>query len=371
MKWIFLFTLSLYSFLPGMGQNPVPALGFLEIEPDSRGSAIGLTGVASSPDNYVFYNPAKISMITGQEYGVSAGYVPYLRQLAKGMGMASLQGFRRMSEQTAIGLDLRYFALGKIRFKDDTGYDIYQYNPTEWTIGITYSRIITDFSSIGLSARYVNSRPAAGIEFQGQEIKTANALAMDIGYYYCNIAQSELPGYTGGIFRGGISLANLGTKVKYHAASLSAFQPMNMRAGLSYTFPSPGEEHHFTCNAEAYKLLVPSPAVRNADGQVISGKDPETTNVPAALFASLGEMKSWGGGLGVEYNYQDRFFLRGGVHYENPDYSSRQLVTVGAGFLLNTFHLDISYYAPLATKSGVNYQGQTFKISLGLVIPTE
>lgn len=353
-------------------QNTVPALGFLEIEPDARGSAMGLTGVATAPDNFIFYNPAKIAMLAGQEYGLSAGYVPYLRQLAKGMGMAAVQGFRRMDEQTSIGLDLRYFALGKVRFKDDTGYDIYEYNPTEWAIGLSYARQLSEYSSIGLTVRYINSRPAAGIEFEGQEIKTANALGTDLGFYYCNVALSELPGYTGGILRGGVRLANIGTKVKYHAGSLSAFQPMNLRGGFSYTFPSPGGEHFFTCNAEAYKLLVPPPPVRDGNGSVVSGKDPETTNVPAAFFAGLVDMKGWGGGLGLEYSYQQRFFLRGGIHYENPDYSARQLATAGAGFQLGTFHMDVSYFAGLGQPAGAaNYQAQTFKITLGVQLAAE
>lgn len=357
--------------LTAQAQSPAPALGFLEIEPDARSSAMGGIGVATSPDNFVFYNPAKVAMRAGYEYGISAGYVPYLRRLVKGIGMATMHGFRRLDDQTCIGLDLRYFSLGAVSFKDETGYPIYEYNPTEWTIGLTYSRQLSEYNSIGITARYINSRPAAGIQYQGQEIKTANAAGVDFGYYYCSVAASELNGYTGGIFRGGLSFSNLGTKVVYYSAGGSAFQPMNFRAGVSYTFSSPGD-HLFSLSGEVIKGLVPAPVIRDDNGDIISGKDPATTNVPAAFFSSWADMKGWGVGAGVEYLYRQQFFLRGGIHYENPDYSPKQLATVGAGFQLGAFHLDLSYYTAIVQKTGAtNAQAQTFKISLGVILAAE
>lgn len=359
------------NILPGMGQRPMAGLGFLQIEPDARGSSMGLTGVATSPDNFVFYNPAKLAMQSG-EYGISGGYVPYLRKLIKGIGLATVQGFRRMDDETSIGLDLRYFSLGEINFKDETGYDIYAYNPAEWAIGLTYSRKLSEYSSMGLTVRYINSRPAAGIEYQGQEIKTASAIGTDIGFYYCSIASSELPGYTGGILRGGLSLSNLGTKIKYHVNGGSAFQPMAFKGGLSYTFPSLAGEHLFSLTGEVSKLLIPPIPERDEQGRIISGKDPENTNVPAAFFAGWGYMKSWGAGVGVEYLYQQRFYLRGGVYYESPEFSSKQLATLGAGFQLSNFHCDLSYFAGLAQHANTqNYQSQTFKITLGVTIASE
>lgn len=354
------------------GQNPAPALGFLQIEPDARGSALGLTGVATSADNFVFYNPAKLSMQPGQEYGISAGYVPYLSKLARGMGMAALQGFRRMDEQTSIGLDLRFFSLGEVQFKDETGYDIYAYNTSEWAIGLTYSRQLSEYSAIGITGRYINSRPAAGIEYQGQQIRTANAIAADIGFFYSSVGVSELAGYTGGIFRSGLSLSNLGTKIKYHEHGGSAYQPMTFRGGASYTFASEAGEHQITITGELTKLLLPPPAVRDESGNVISGTDPESTNVPAAFFAGWSNTKSWGAGAGLEYLYRQQFYIRAGVHYESPEFSSKQLGTAGIGCQLGAFQCDLSYFTSIAQKANAqNYQAQTFKITVGLSFMSE
>ena len=368
MKKVFFFLLLICVEVKAQtADNPAPALNFLKIEPDGRGSALGLTGAATEPDNFsIFYNPGKLAMMPSYEYGLSASYVPWVSNLVKGVGMASAQGFRRLDDQSAIGLDLRFFSLGKINFKDETGYDIYSYNPTEYSIGITYSAQLSDYAAVGISFRYINSRPALGIPYAGVEIKSASAIGGDIGYYYCNIPAGELENYAGGIFRGGLVLQNLGSKVKYHNASYAAFQPMNLKAGVSYTLPSQAAEHFFTISADINKLLVPGEPVRDEDGRIISGKDPVSTSVPAALIESWKYSKSLGAGIGIEYNYRYNFFLRAGMYYEHPDFSPKQLGTFGIGFRKGIFHVDMSYFTGLNQKTGANYQSQTFKISLGL-----
>lgn len=349
-------------------QNLAPALGFLQIEPDARASGMGLTGVATSPDNFTYYNPAKIGL-QNNAYGLSGAYTPYLQKLANGMGLACMEGFRKMDEDNTIGIEVRYFTLSKIAFKDAVGYDIYSFNPSEWAVGLTYARKLSDFASFGLTARYINSRPAAGIEYQGAEIRTAGAVGADIGYYYSSVGVTEQPGYTGGIFRLGLSLQNLGTKVKYLSGTGTAFQPMIFRGGLSYSLPMVGDQHQVSFSGELTKLLLPSPALTDQDGNIISGKDPDQTSVPAAFFSGWTESAGWGGGFGIEYLYQQRFFLRIGGHYESPDISSKQLATFGMGCLLGTFHCDLSYFSVISARTGAaNYQSQTVKLTLGINI---
>ncbi|RAI96997.1 hypothetical protein LX64_05177 [Chitinophaga skermanii] len=347
-----LFTLLLwFSVVHVNAQNPAPALGFLGIEPDARGSALGLCGTSTLPDvSSVFYNPAKVAAVPS-EYGFSANYVPYMRQLASGMGLASLQGFRRMDDVTAIGLDVRFFSLGKIEFKDETGYDIYTYNPSEWCIGITYSRLLSNYSFIGFTARYINSRPAAGIEAQGSEVKIANAIAADLGYYYSSVAREDMESFNGGFVRFGASFLNIGTRVRYQQNVTGALQPMCLRIGSGYSYKTEGNEHAISLDIEILKPLLP--------------EDSNNRTVPSAIVAGLGYFKAWEAGAGVEYLYQNRFFLRGGVHYGNTLLSTRQLATFGTGFQSGLFNCSVSYYAALPGKN-LNYNSQTFKISLGL-----
>lgn len=368
--WLSSLTSVLFFYGYGSAQerkNPTPALNFLRIEPDAKGSGLGLTGAATEPDNFsIFYNPGKLAMMPAYEYGISAGYVPWISRLVKGIGLASAQGFRRLDEYSAIGLDIRFFSMGKIDFKDELGYDIYSYTPAEFAIGITYSLMLSDYAAIGASLRYINSRPALGVTYGGEEIKSANAIGGDVGYYYCSVPTGEIENYLGGIFRGGISLQNLGSKVRFLSSGDAAFQPMNLKVGIAYTLPSFNGEHFLTISADANKMLVPPEPVRDASGNIIEGKDPAEITVPAAFFESWKYAQSVGAGFGAEYSYKNTFFLRAGAYYEPPDFSPRQLATVGAGLRKGMFHLDLSYFAGLGKAAGSNNQAQTFKISLGM-----
>lgn len=362
----FVFWLSVPAVVIAQQSNPAPALSFLSIEPDAKGSAIGLTGVATEPDNYsIFYNPAK-SVISGQDYGLSLGYVPYLSKLIKGVGMASAQGFRRISVNSAIGLDLRFFSLGKIDMKDETGYTIYSYAPSEWTVGMSYSQKLTTYTSIGITARYINSRPAIGIEYRGAEVRSVSAIGADLGFYYSSVAAEEVENNSGGIFRVGVSLQNLGTKVKYHASGGAAFQPMLLRLGTSYCFANEERDHFFTISADINKQLVPPAPIKDDKGNIIAGRDPNTTSVPAAFLAGLTYLPATGVGLGIEYSYKQLLYIRGGLYNEPVKVSNRQFLTGGFGIKYGVFHIDMSYFNSLHAKSGLNYQAQTFKISLGV-----
>ena len=58
----------------------ITAVPFLLISPDSRGSAMGETGVATSPDaNSIHWNNAKLSFID-KKYGFGLSYVPWLQK---------------------------------------------------------------------------------------------------------------------------------------------------------------------------------------------------------------------------------------------------------------------------------------------------
>ena len=47
--------------------------------------------------------------------------------------------------------------------------------------------------------------------------------------------------------------------------------------------------------------------------------------------------------IGLEYNYNQQFFVRGGYYYENKYQGNRQYFSVGAGFRMSVFQLDAAY----------------------------
>ena len=104
---------------------------------------------------------------------------------------------------------------------------------------------------------------------------------------------------------------------------------------------------------ETNKLLVPTPPVRDENGEVIQGED---NDVPpfAGLFQSFGDApggssEEWNEVIwntGVEYNYNQSFFLRGGYQYEHETKGNRKYFTLGLGLQYNVFGLDFAYLIP-------------------------
>ena len=105
------------------------AVPFLLIAPDSRSGAMGDVGVATSPDSYsLHWNPAKLAF-SDSEIGASVSYVPWLRALVPDINLSYLAGFKKINQNEAIGLELRYFSLGDITFTNEGGDVLGQYKP--------------------------------------------------------------------------------------------------------------------------------------------------------------------------------------------------------------------------------------------------
>ena len=156
---IFLFFLFLLSFdlfpqasiLSGQDTSRRPiitAVPFLLISPDSRGSAMGETGVATSPDvNSVHWNNAKLAFID-KKYGFGMSYVPWLGKIVDDMSVSYLTGFYKLDNVQTIGLSMKYFDLGEIQLTDNQGFSLGIENPKELSTAFTYSRKLTNDLSI-------------------------------------------------------------------------------------------------------------------------------------------------------------------------------------------------------------------------------
>jgi hypothetical protein len=88
-------------------------------------------------------------------------------------------------------------------------------------------------------------------------------------------------------------------------------------------------------------------------GEIIAGED---NNVPPfrGIFQSFSdapggsreELREIIWNTGVEYNYSDKFFLRGGYQYEHETKGNRKYFTLGLGIKYNVFGLDFAYLIP-------------------------
>src|SRR5947199_4251900 len=74
------------------------AVPFLRISPDARAGAMGDAGIAVTPDpNAQYWNVAKIPF-TDKNYGISATYTPWLKDLVPDIFLAYLAGYAKFGK---------------------------------------------------------------------------------------------------------------------------------------------------------------------------------------------------------------------------------------------------------------------------------
>jgi hypothetical protein len=339
------------------------AAPFLLITPDARSGAMGDVGVAISPDvNSLHWNPAKLAFME-KSTGFSVSYTPWLRNLVPDIDLGYLSVYHRLDDRNTIGGSLRYFSYGSIQLTDESMQDIGIYSPNEFAIDGTFARKFGENFSLGTAMRYIRSSLSNG-QFNGQEIRPASAIAADVSAFYKN--GTVLFGKDAEI-AWGVNISNIGTKVNYSDAVDKSFLPTNLKLGGATTF-NIDDFNKFTVALDLNKLLVPTNPIRDENGKIIDGKDPNRS-VPAGIFGSFTdapggfseELQEISYSLGTEYIYNQQFALRAGYFYETPAKGDRQYLTLGAGLKYNVFDLDFAYLIANQQKSPL---AQTMRFSL-------
>ncbi|MFA6944835.1 MAG: type IX secretion system outer membrane channel protein PorV [Pedobacter sp.] len=339
------------------------AAPFLLITPDARSGAMGDAGVAISPDaNSLHWNPAKLAFLD-KPTGLSASYTPWLRNLVPDVDLGYLTIYHRLDSRNTIGGALRYFSYGSIQLTDNSQNDIGVYSPNEFSVEGTFSRKFGESFSLGTAIRYIRSSLSNG-QFNGQDIQPATALAADASAYF----------KTGTVMFGkdtelslGMNLSNIGSKMSYSDGGSKSFLPANMKLGGATTFIL-DELNQFTVALDMNKLLVPTSPIRDVNGNIIDGKDPDRS-VPGGIFGSFSdapggfseEFNEISYSLGTEYWYNKQFAIRSGYFYEAPTKGDRRYFTVGAGLKYNVFNLDFAY---LLANQQISPLAQTLRFSL-------
>lgn len=321
------------------------AVPFLIIAGDARASGLGEQGVATSPDVYgVQWNPAKLAFLE-RKNSVGVNYSPYLRQLVDDIGIANLAYANRINEQSAFGASLRYFGLGTITTTTgptDPGVDI---QPNEFILDVTYALKLDERFSLAVSGRYLRSD--LRIQQIDPDASAASSFGVDISGYY----QSEEIVYTNfdGRWRGGFNISNIGPKVRYDNSGQEDFIPTNLKFGGGFDFILDSYNKVFV-GLEFNKLLVPTPPIRDAEGNVIEGQDDDVSFF-SGIFQSFGdapggfseEIREFTWSLATEYVYDDVFSLRLGYFNESDIKGARKFATLGAGFEYSSIDIDLSY----------------------------
>jgi len=335
----------------GSNTTSIPtAVPFLNISPDSRSGALGDAGVALSPDvNANFWNPSKLAFLEDRD-AVSISYSPWLRHLVPDVSLSYLSYAHKIDDRNSIGASLRYFNLGSIQLVDASQNNQGIYRPSEYSIDFSLARKFGEDFSLGLTGRYIHSDLSNESFATGssQQTQAGNAFAADVSLYYKKTIQEF---GSDALFAFGTNISNIGTKISYTTGGTQYFLPTNLKIGAANTW-NLDSYNQITLTLDLNKLLVPTPPIRDANGNIVKGKD-DNVSVPAGIFGSFTdapggfseEMQEITLSPGFEYIYNKQFALRAGYFYENPNQGNRQYVTLGVGLKYDSYSFDFSYLA--------------------------
>jgi Type IX secretion system protein PorV len=352
---VFLFLCGLSEFANAQA-DPInvvtTAVPFLRISPDARAGGMGDLGLATSPDaSSSFWNLAKTSF-NKSKGGIMATYTPWLKDLVNDVYLASLSGYYKLDEESAIAGSLRYFSLGNIQFTDNLGNEFGSFRPREFGIDFGYSRKLSAKSGIGVGLKYISSNLANNITVGSTTYKTGSAVAGDIAYYYDGKTEA------GNGWAFGAVMSNLGSKISYTSnATQKDYIPANLGLGTTYSRKF-NEQNSIMFGVDINKLLVPTPPADPATAQQLA--DYRSKSVLGSWFSSFGdapggfseELKEFQVSLGAEYWYNNQFALRAGYFNESKTKGNRRYFTMGVGINYNVFGFNFSYLIP--SGSGVN-----------------
>lgn len=338
--------------------NPLyTAIPSLSIAPDARAGGMGDIGAATTPDVFSqHWNPSKYAFMESK-VGFAFSYTPWLRTLVEDINLGYVCGYWKLGDLQAFSASFRYFSMGNVTLRENETDPGIQANPNEFAFDLAYSRLLGEHFSMAVAFRYIRGDlnvPATSAE--SEETFPANAFAADVAAYY----QTPITLSTGDAkLAFGLNLSNIGTKVSYDEGLTNNFLPTNLRLGGSFDIPF-DDYNRLSVNADINKMLVITKKGRFEEEY--NDMSPIT-----GIFKSFAdspfkeEMKEINWSVGLEYSYNQQFFVRAGYYNESYEKGGRKYFTAGAGFKLNVFQLDAGYV--IAT-SPANPLNNTLRLSL-------
>lgn len=364
MNKIFLLAVSAILFLSPTvlrAQVAITAVPFLQIEPDSRGAAMGNTGVAIA-DNAaaLFWNPAGLAFQQGNQasithsnwlanFNVNDLFYDYL------VGKYYVEGIG------TIGAHLTYLNLGEQARTGEQSSDIIsKFNSYELALGLSYGFEINKNLALGTSLRVIYSSLANGTTVSEQKVNPGSSASVDLALLYKSNHFSL--GGNKARFSSGFNLSNIGSGMQYTDNAQKDPLPTLLRFGVAFDYDLDAEGfNRITVATDVTKIM----ARKKQEIRTLPNGSQDTTFVASgpieALFDSWGTYQHFDGqefvdlnllqqftlGAGAEYWYNNTFALRGGYYYEDPNNGDRKYITFGAGLRLNSFGVDFSYIKTL------------------------
>ncbi len=274
----------------------------LRIPLGSRGAALGgsfiaeVTGVES-----IYWNPAGLSSVRNVEALFSyLDYIADMKYIFSGVGVS-------IPNIGTIGVSGRILNIGDIIVTTEdapegTGEIL---TPTFVTLGVTYSKQMTDRVFFGTTINFITEQI---------DRETARGICMDFGFQY-------VPGIVRGL-KIGVAVKNIGPNMRFSGQDLEHFAPV---VGT----PEGSERKLLRTYLASFEL--PSYFQIGTSLDLINNETMRAT--VTASFKNNNFIEDEYNG-GIEFMYKDMLFLRGGyVTSQQADYLYG--ATFGAGLKLN------------------------------------
>lgn len=336
------------------------AVPFLTITPDTRAAGMADAGVATSPDaNSAYWNPGKLAFID-KAYGGSISYTPWLAKIINDMKLLYLSGFYKINREQSVAVSLKYFDMGDINFRDANNVDQGRYNPREYAVDVTYSRMLTEHFGLGGTVRYIRSNLTGALPQNNFDAQAGQSVAVDIGAFYTKQLTTRNASYSLGA-----TINNIGAKMTYTSAANKDFIPTNLRIGGVYKTEL-DNLNSLTFALDFNKLMVPSPGPNNKSKSLLEGIFGSFSDAQGGAAEELREITI---SAGVEYWYNKTFAGRIGYFNESADKGNRKYFTAGLGMRYENYGFDVAYMVP-TNKS--NYAlSETIRFTFMLIMPVK
>lgn len=324
---------------------PSPAAFFVAQAPDARSSGMGEAGVASSADvNASFWNASKLPYAE-KDFGVSASYTPWLRNLADDMWLGYFSAYKKLDDKQTVSASVNYFQNQGIE-NAGSPQTIHAYTARSYALSGTYARQLGKNFSMGFTLKYLSSDMGLRAPLTSPALtKPGRTVAGDLSAYYRKQKKDEA---TGGeqTWSFGAVIANVGGKIVDGSAYTSEnFLPATLKLGAGWSYTRTGR-HRFNFILDASKLAIPvyDDVTGISTKSTFKGIVDSFSDSPDGF---RGEMKEIVLAGGAEYWYDNTYALRGGYHGESEVMGGRKYFTAGAGVrILKTYAVDFSYSIP-------------------------
>jgi len=280
-------------------------LFFLLVNPDARSNAMGGFGISNSNSGNAIFNNFSLSPNLNHKGSLDISYLPTFRE-SDGR-ILSMSGVLKLGTKHSFGISARHANYGRIYFTDVNGNSTGYGNPFDYELSVAYGRILNGNFSIGIRTKYIFSNVATGQQILGIDIKSGKSLAADFSASYIERLNSDKDKLTLGL-----NVANFGSKLSYSDSSEGINIPFKIGIGGSYernfsikwkTILSIGYEYYF----EDIELLEPIWAIGN------------------------------------ELTYNNILSFRLGYERQKVNLNSRNIILIGAGFLIKSVSIQFAY----------------------------